>query len=281
MKLRILAVSLITLATMLVLALVGPIPQDEAYHVFADQRSLIGVPNFLNVASNVPFLLAGIAGLILLLGKRSMTAGSFVNRFERVPYVAFFLGVTLTCVGSAYYHLSPSSERLVWDRLPMSIAFMSLLASLIVERISLRAGLVSLAPLMLLGATSVIYWHVGEQSGRGDLRFYVLVQFNSLLAVILASILFHSRYTRRNDILVAAGVYALAKLVETLDSFVFALGGIVSGHTLKHVIAAWAIYLVLRMLKYRQPAAFAASEGRPAERAHDRSLVVRVWRTIV
>ena len=275
MNTRVLALSLITLATILGLVLVGPITQDEAYHHFADQRSLLGVPNFLNVVSNLTFLLVGATGLLFILRKHSATAGNFLDRFEALPYISVFVAVTLTCFGSAYYHLSPTSERLVWDRLPMSLAFMSLLAAVIVERINLRAGLLSLAPLMVLGATSVLYWHAGDQIGRGDLRLYVFVQFYSLLAVILSSILFPSRYTRSNDILVAAGVYALAKLVEILDSFVFAIGGIVSGHSLKHVIAAAAIYLVVRMLKYREPAALAIATPSPQGVQNDPVLTPR------
>jgi hypothetical protein len=42
------------------LCLVGPIPQDTGYHQFADTRQVAGMDNFWNVASNVPFLLAGL-----------------------------------------------------------------------------------------------------------------------------------------------------------------------------------------------------------------------------
>ena len=130
---RTLIVCVITVVTIMGLVLVGPIPQDERYHGFADQRSMLGIPNFLNVASNVPFLLTGLAGLGFVLGYALPSTGSFINRFERLPYVSFFLGITLTCFGSAYYHLAPTSDRLVWDRMPMSIAFMSLLAATIAE----------------------------------------------------------------------------------------------------------------------------------------------------
>jgi hypothetical protein len=163
----------------------------------------------------------------------------------------FFLGVTLACFGSAYYHLSPNNDRLMWDRLPMSIAFLSLLAAVIAERINVRVGLASLAPLVAVGVASVIYWHLGEQSGVGDLRPYVLVQFYSLLAIILTATMFPSRYARSRELLGASLCYALAKTVEFLDSQVFDLGRMVSGHTLKHVLAAVAVYWILHMLKHR------------------------------
>lgn len=254
-QLRVLVVCGITLATLVGLALVGPIPQDEDYHVFADRRSMMGISNFLNVASNLPFLLVGIAGLIFVTSKNSTASTKvFLDKVERWPYILFFIGVTLTCFGSSYYHLSPTSERLMWDRIPMSIAFMSLLSAVIAERLSVKAGLLSLVPFVFIGVGSVIYWRLGAQSGHGDLRPYIIVQFYSLLAVVLVAAFFPSRYTRTRDIFVSAGIYALAKLVEILDSAIFAIGGIVSGHTLKHIVAAGSIYAVLQMLKHRVPA---------------------------
>ena len=228
------------------------IPQSPAYHEFADQRGLFGIPNFLNVASNLGFVLIGILGLRFLAGAdRRTLEGRFAHRSERWPYVAFFLGMTLTSLGSAYYHLSPSNDRLMWDRLPMSIAFMSLVSAVIADRISLKAGLILLAPLMAVGAGSVIYWQIGEMNGNGDLRPYLLVQFYSMLAVILCAILFRSKYGHSRWLFAAVGWYAAAKLFELLDQQVFALGRILSGHTVKHVAAAMAAYCILHMLRRR------------------------------
>ncbi|HEX7249749.1 MAG TPA: hypothetical protein VF262_05120, partial [Burkholderiales bacterium] len=47
----------------LVLFLYGPIPQYADYHRFADTRTFLGLPNFSDTASNIPFLLIGIAGI--------------------------------------------------------------------------------------------------------------------------------------------------------------------------------------------------------------------------
>jgi hypothetical protein len=259
-RVRALAIIGLTLAMIVVMALAPRIPQNESYHDFADQRAVLGISNFLNVVSNLPFLFVGIAGLLFLTRKQSTSSrDSFFHRFERWPYLMFFLGVTLTCFGSAYYHLSPNSNRLMWDRLPMSIAFMSLLAAVIAERINVRVGLVSLLPLVAVGVTSVIYWHLGEQRGNGDLRPYVLVQFYSLVAIILTAIMFPSRYTRDRELLVASVCYALAKALEVLDSQILATGGIVSGHTLKHVLAAIAVCWILHMVKHRLPVPQAVS----------------------
>ena len=241
-----------TLAVAAAVSFLPRIPQDPAYHRFADARSWLGVPNFMNVASNLPFLLVGVAGLRFTLGKGS--AARFVEPAERWPWTALFLGVALTCLGSGYYHSAPSNAALVWDRLPMAVGFMGVLAALIAERIHLRAGLIALPLLMAVGLFSVMQWYAGEVRGAGDLRLYVMVQFFTLLAVPLIMGLFLARYTHGADLLMAVGIYALAKVFEAADAFIFHLGHAVSGHTLKHLTAALAAYWMLRMLVRRQPA---------------------------
>jgi hypothetical protein len=121
-RIRILAI--VSLGTIAAVFLHSPIPQSLDYHRFADRRTLLGIPNCFNVLSNVIFLVVGVLGLrFLFRGDGASAANSFTYRSERWPYVVFFLGVTLTAFGSAYYHLAPENSRLVWDRLPMAIGF--------------------------------------------------------------------------------------------------------------------------------------------------------------
>jgi hypothetical protein len=168
--------------------------------------------------------------------------------------------VALTCFGSAYYHLAPSNERLVWDRLPMTLGFMSLLSAVWMERVNLRAGLVALGPLLLLGLLSVGWWYATELRGAGDLRLYLLVQFYTLVLILLILALFPPRYSRGADLLVAMGFYVLAKILESTDRQIFRLGHIVSGHTLKHLAAALGVCWIFRMLALRRPIAIASIE---------------------
>lgn len=231
-----------------------PIPQDTAYHIFADQRSLLGVPNLLNVISNAPFLVVGVLGLICVLRQEPRgEGGAFMDSWERWPFMVLFAGVALTGFGSTYYHLAPSNATLFWDRLPMTIAFMSLFTFIITERIGLSAGRRLFLPLLAIGVGSAVYWRLGELHGRGDLRFYALVQFFPLLAIPLMLLLFPPRYTRTADIFGVVGWYVLAKIVELFDGQIFALGGLVSGHTLKHLASATAAYWIIRMLRARRP----------------------------
>ena len=222
-------------------------PQPVAYHNFADHRAMFGIANFLDVASNIGFLLTAIAGLAAVL--RPCTRFEFSS--ERWPYALFFLGMLLTAVGSAYYHLAPDNERLFWDRLPMTIAFMALIAGQVVDRISVRAGLTLLLPMLLVGATSVVYWRATERAGVGNVVPYGVLQGYSVVILVLIAILHPSRYTRGNDVYWVFGGYVLAKLLELFDRELLAFGNLASGHTLKHIAAAVAGFMVCRMLMLR------------------------------
>lgn len=211
------------------------------------------MPNILNVVSNLPFLVVGVLGFrFLARDRRRAGHDAFVTPGERRPYWLFFAGVALTSAGSAYYHWRPDNATLFWDRVPMTIAFMALLASVIGERISPRAGAWSLGPLLVAGAASVLYWHLGEQRGGGDLRPYGLVQFGSIVLILVIMRLFPARYTRTADLGGAAAWYVVAKVFEYYDRGFLRLTG-VSGHTWKHLASAAAAYWVLRMLERRRP----------------------------
>jgi hypothetical protein len=163
----------------------------------------------------------------------------------------FFAGVVLTGLGSAYYHLVPDNERLFWDRLPMTIAFMSLIAAQVVDRFNARTGLALLVPMLLVGAASVLYWRVTERVGAGNVMPYAVLQGYSVVILFLMALLQPSRYTRGNDIYWVFAGYVLAKLLETFDRQLLSLGHLVSGHTLKHLAAAFAGLVVCRMLWLR------------------------------
>ena len=240
----IVALTVVAVAAALLLPAVR---QPLEYHDFADQRHAHGIDNFLDVVSNAGFLVFGVIGLVIIGKGRAC----FERPAERWPYIIFFAGLVLTAAGSGYYHLAPNNETLFWDRLPMTIAFMGLVAAQIVDRISVRAGLVLLPPALLIGAASVIYWLITERMGAGNVIPYGILQAYTILVVLLLAIVNPSRYTRGNDIYWVFAWYALAKVLETFDEDVLALSGMLSGHTLKHVAAAFAGFSVCRMLLKR------------------------------
>ena len=249
------AVWLMVLAAAVISAIafrLPPIQQPQWYHMFADQRTFFGIPNFNDVVSNLPFAVVGLWGLAFLLRSDNQRRTHFLDNRERWPYFVAFAGLLLTAFGSAYYHLRPRNETLVWDRLPMTLVFMSLLAAIVAERISLRAGFWLLPILLAVGVVSVLQWRVSELRGAGDLRFYAAVQVYAVVFLLIA-LLLPWRYTRGWDLAIIVGFYVLAKTLEALDRPIFELGHIVSGHTLKHLAAACAGYWILRMLLKRRP----------------------------
>jgi hypothetical protein len=233
----------------------APIPQDAAYHRFADTRTLWGVANGWAVLSNLPFVLVGLWGLHQVLAAPIGRCAPFIESRERRPYALFFAAVALTGAGSAYYHWAPDNARLVWDRLPMAVGFMALLAAIVAERVSVTAGIGLLPALLLVGVGSVVYWYAGELRGAGDLRPYALVQFTPAALIPLMLWLFPARYTHGGYLVGVIAVYGAAKLFEALDGPIYSVGHLLSGHTLKHLTAALAALWLLRGLRARRPAA--------------------------
>lgn len=256
MKGRTLWLIAFTVLSLVAALLLPALRQPLEYHDFADHRHALGIKNFLNVVSNAGFLIGGLWGGGIILGRRAC----FASASEHWPYSVFFLGLVLTALGSAYYHLAPDNESLFWDRLPMTIAFMALVASQIVDRIGVRAGLLLLLPLLLLGVASVVYWRATERMGAGNVMPYVIVQGYAVIVLLLLAMLNPSRYTRGSDIYWVFGWYALGKFLEAFDTEVLALNHAISGHTLKHFAAAAAGFtvchiLLCRTLKQREVAA--------------------------
>lgn len=228
---------------------IDPVPQDPDYHHFADMRSWWGLSNFGDVVSNFGFAIVGVLGLSTLMKAKGRQV--FDEELDSRPYFVFFSGIVLVSLGSAYYHLSPDNNSLLWDRLPMTLAFMSLFAAVISDRIDQPTGVRFLLPLFVMaGAMSLLYWGWTESTGMGDLRFYGLVQFFPILALPVICWLFpKSKYTGERYLVWIVFWYGVAKALEYFDSQVYVLlGETISGHSLKHVAAAAAAYTVLKMI---------------------------------
>lgn len=243
--------AVLTLLFVVAAALYPAMPQPLSYHVFADCRTFWAVPNFLNVASNLPFLIGGALGIAHIWNG----GGRFIDPREQLPYLVFFLGALLTCFGSAYYHAAPDNPRLVWDRLPMTLGFAGLVAAAAAERVDLRLGLRALWPLLLAGVVSVIYWYATERAGAGNVIPYAAYQGWSIFVIVILLIAFPGRrYTHGHLLAWAAAWYGLAKVFETFDLAIYRLlGGAVSGHTIKHLLAAGAVFAIVRQLRLREP----------------------------
>jgi len=211
----------LAIIVLLGLGLLDPIPQDLNYHSFADVRTLFSVPNFWNVFSNLPFLLVGIYALYQML---RLNAIALDGQMKKV-YVFFFVGVSLVAFGSAYYHLEPNNHTLIWDRLPMVVAFMSLLT---------------------IGISSVVYWVYTESVGEGDVRLYFFVQFFPMIVIPVLLLKFKSAYTLHQGYWYLIGAYILAKLFEYYDEPIYDILRFISGHSLKHIVASFGLFILVR-----------------------------------
>lgn len=228
--------------------LTSPYPQDPAYHRFADTRTILAISNFWNVMSNLPFLLVGLWGLVFMgrYGTVTCLDGS------QSAYLVFFTGILLTAFGSGYYHLAPANEPLVWDRLPMTIGFAGLFSIIIAEFVSVRAARRLLIPLLLVGYASVEYWAYTESRGAGDLRPYAVMQFLPMLLIPIILLTRRPAIGATKYYWIMLLFYVVAKIFEQLDAIFYAAGGLLSGHSIKHLFAALTPATVLYALYQRR-----------------------------
>ncbi len=230
-------------------AFLQPIPQPQAYHHFSDQRIVFGVANGLDVLSNLAFFISGLLGLIFVL-----KAGLTMDAGTRWAFATLFFGLVLTSFGSAYYHLEPDNQRLVFDRLPMIIAMSGCVGAVVADRFG-GATAWSLTGLIAIGLWTVHQWSVSEQLGRGDLRWYALYEGLIFCVSALLLWLFPSRNGATPAFVIAGVGNIAAKVFELLDKPIYGLGGIVSGHTLKHLSAGLAflplVFLIRKIGKER------------------------------
>jgi len=220
-KRAIVLATLLLLAIALFLLLAPPLHQDQSYHAFADRRTILGVSNFWDTVSNLPFAVVGLMGLF-----------AFRDLASRI----IFFGILGTAFGSAYYHLRPDDARLFWDRLPMTIVFMSLFALAIKQR-------ALVVPFVLVGVASVTWWRI-----TGNLWPYALVQFGPMIVLIV--IAFRSEPGLRPVVV----LYGLSKITEFFDTQIYAVSPL-SGHTVKHILAGVASWYIYRWIetKTRSP----------------------------
>ena len=222
------------LCSVLIAVIVGlfqgkPFPQDLSYHNFADDCNHFRTPNFWNVISNLPFLFCGI-----IFFKLRKNSDSF---FRTISYL-MGIGFILTGMGSAYYHLEPNNSTLVWDRIPMTIVFVSFFSLVIHQYVSKKIAANSLIPLIISGILSVVYWIYTESKGTGDLRWYIIIQYYPLIAILIVLISSWKNIKGRSWILLASFFYVIAKIFETqLDELFFEKYHF-SGHSIKHLFSA-------------------------------------------
>jgi len=237
-------IPILALICILALFFIGEMPQDLSYHNFSDGRNFFGIPNCLNVLSNLPF------GVVAILGFRQLKQP--IENKLYIILITLYSAFLLLTFGSAYYHLTPSNETLVYDRIPIVIIIISFFSLLIYDRISQCTGYYSFLIMNLIGALTVVYWYITERFAIGDLRWYALTQFFPILAIPFILILYKSRFKYGKDVVLIYLYFMLAKLAETYDREIYdLLNNTLSGHTIKHLLMAGAGYEILNLIHRR------------------------------
>jgi len=218
---------------------IEPISQDLAYHNFADNRTMLGINNFFDVVSNLPFLFVGLLGLFCIFQNWGVSSSW--------GWLILFISIVFVSLGSSYYHLNPENKTLTWDRLPMAIGFMALFVIVLTDYVNHKLEKWLLIPMCLVGIISVAYWHMTD-----DLRIYAWVQFVSMALLLIIISVYQPSYLQTKYLIYAFVFYTLSKLAEHFDKQIYELmGQIVSGHTIKHLLAAIATFFFYILLKRR------------------------------
>ena len=229
-----------------IMLLHGPIAQPEHYHAFADRCIWANIPHAADVLSNLGFAEVALWGARRLWPQRNHPA----VRAGRVGYGVFLIALLLTAVGSTFYHLAPDDWRLLWDRLPIALACAGLLAGVraqLIQRVNVKFEIIALSA---FAVTSVAWWYVGQQGGGGDLRPYLLLQIAPLVLIPLLQTAHGANRADRLWFGFALVLYVLAKIAEMHDHEVHAILGSITGHTIKHVLASAAAWvLVARLIR--------------------------------
>lgn len=233
----------IGLAVLGAAAVIGPhVGEPAEYQRFVDGRVWLGVPQAGDVLSNLAFLVAGIAGAWSLWRVPARALGNM----ERAMAALFFAGLTIAAMCSAWYHLHPDGARLVVDRTGMAIAFAGLLGLAAATHVSERAG-ASVGLGLLLAAPAAIHAAAG-----GELLPWALLQFGGLAALCVAASCRPLPLALRVNWLAVVAIYCVAKLAEVNDASLFEwTGHLLSGHTLKHLVAAFAAWPLIAALRAR------------------------------
>ncbi|MBA3901264.1 MAG: hypothetical protein H0X62_13830 [Bacteroidetes bacterium] len=237
------------IAALAILAVLGvylmpPIPQPQEYHDFTDKRPLLGIPNFMDVVSNLPFFFIGLWGLFIInLNKNK-------ENIKAIFFTIFFGFIILT-FGSGYYHWNPNNHTLAYDRVAMAIIFMAFFAFIIYDYIDKNTGKFLLPWLVLIGIISVLWWYWTEVKSEGVLRLYILVQYFPVIAIPLIMVLFKNTYNYRKEVFFIYLFFIIAKLTEETDEEIYNLTGFISGHTLKHFFMAVSVVFIVLLARKR------------------------------
>jgi hypothetical protein len=230
---------------------------------FLASRSLANFSTVANVVTSLPFIALGIGGF------RYLVPGSGRNPLSgrlSPPSAAFVFSLILVGAGSVFYHAFPSTNHLLWDRLPIAIC----LAAFACAIADSRMGRALLLPVLAVSVSSVLYWYVTVARGHEDLRPYAAVQVGVVLWAVVVVLGRWRRRDGRAELRWALAAYAGGRIVELFEQQIYHEAGLDLGHPLKHLLVALAAFLIIRAL--------VSPMSEQPETAGEGPQVGRVWR---
>lgn len=234
------AVAALTVVLAIGMWWVLPHADFPAYGRFADDRD---GNTARNVVSNLGLLIVGTAGVWWAMRNR---------QDDRAAALILFAGVIAAGLGSMYFHAQPlaggrlNRAALLWDRMPMTIAFAGLIALVLRDRVLQRPNRFVLPLLVVIGLATALYWY-----WSGDLYPYAFFQFYTAAGTLLMIMTLRPRYTEAGYVAAAVVLFGMSKVFEDFDWAIHAGWGI-GGHPLKHAVSALAAVMILLWLAKRR-----------------------------
>lgn len=214
----------------------SPLTQSQLYHNFAEQRILFNIPHFGDVLSNLSFVVVGI--LLLWQSKTWQYTELYKGQYSLFKFLAY--GSILLGLGSGYYHWAPVDITLAWDRATMILGFGVIFydSCLRYNIFSVNKPLIGVSITTILFLCTIIFWLVTSR-----LEPYVFVQFFTMFILVVFAIKNYKEIPSKHLFNMFVW-YALAKLFENQDKTIFSYTNeLISGHTLKHIAYAIALYM--------------------------------------
>lgn len=222
----------------------GPISQPQDYHDFADDRELLGIPNGLDVMSNLAIVFPGLVGLAFVHERRTNPR---VSDDETSIHITLFSGMILTFAGSVWFHLDPNDSTMLWDRLGMSIIIGSCISLLINDLWDRGIAARIHIPIVVASVISVLWWPVFD-----DLRVYFIVKHHPFILFPILLFFGNQLYNKISGYYWGLSMFILATIFEFADEVIFDITGFISGHTLKHIAAGIGLWFIMDMIRERE-----------------------------
>ncbi|HEX6707922.1 MAG TPA: hypothetical protein VF169_24470 [Albitalea sp.] len=211
----------------------GPVPIVPADHLFADQRTWLGMAQGAQVVACLPLVAVGAWGAVATL--RSSWPSAL-----RMPWLLFFVLCVAMSVVNLAYHLSPGDVGFAFTHLFAAAALTALALGFMAERVDALFGSAqAVAGGLGVAGFAALWWFAGQwASGEGDMRALLFLESLPLLLIPAGALSLPGRHTSTADWIAMLVLYLVARVAGMADAAVYSATGWISGHTAMHLLLA-------------------------------------------